>query len=125
MHDMTIVTAEVKLTGRQLLDQLKAGSATQVALLADDLTSGRVVVDRLTRPQARRLTGCSFGYQNTVAHLAPHERQRVRCGFEKLSEYHNKKTDHQIEIWIRKHGVDRVFAALDRLTSLTSLVAAE
>jgi hypothetical protein len=130
MHGITNLTVERKLTGRQLERELKAMTAAQRALMADDLASGRVVVDRWTRRQARRQTGCSFGYQNTIAHLTPHDRQRVRCGFAKLSDFHNNKpSEAAIERFLKRADFEvayRVFTQmLEQRTRPGTAVAAE
>jgi hypothetical protein len=117
MFQVKSVIVECRLTGRQLARQIKASTPTQLALLADDLSTGRMEVKRHTARQARLLTGCSFGYQNTVAHLEPHERQRVRCGFAKLSDFHNNKkpTERQIEHFLNRADFDLAYKVFERM----------
>src|SRR5262249_4589261 len=115
MLEITQVVPELKLTGRQLDRQVKASNPTQRALLANDLETGRTKVDRYTRRQSRLLAKCSLGYQNTVAHLEPHERQRVRCGFAKLSDFYNHKkpTEQQIERYLNRADFDLAYRVFE------------
>jgi hypothetical protein len=106
---------ECKLSGRELDRQLdrkvRGSNATQRALLANDLQTGRVVVDRLTARQARLLTGCSFGYQNAVAHLSAFQMAWLRSGRTTMAEVVKRPSEAAIERFLERdfEGVYRVF----------------
>jgi hypothetical protein len=92
-------------------------SPARRALLAVDIAAGKVVVDDLTRAQARALTGASVGYVHTAAELTPAQREQVECGLLSLSAIHNgSPTDAAIDRFVAKAGANRVMAALDRYT---------
>jgi hypothetical protein len=139
------------ISGRKLAKRLHKGmSPTFAALLAHDLEAGKVVLHRLTRSQARALTGASLGYVATVARLTPEERQQVQRGHLSLASLHNKPKSDSFKTFANAtkeveaelgHAditvgdfVDRVFAklgdgvlaaALDRYTQPRFAFAAE
>ena len=103
----------------------RSPSPTQLALLAHALSTGMTRVERFTSKQARLLTGASFGYTNTVAHLSDRERDALRGGFLSLSECHNRPpTDAAVDRIVAKLGAERVLDALDRLTRPAAKVPA-
>jgi hypothetical protein len=121
---MEVIGNVLRVNGRELARRLKTTTATRRALLAADLSAGRIELHHLTRKQARAIAGCSYGYQNTVEKLDPHQRERVRNGWASLAEFHNRqKTDDQIDRFIKKVGPDRVFARYEWLTAPVAIAA--
>jgi hypothetical protein len=113
-----IPSAVREINGRKLAKRCKSLSPAHRALLAVALETGDVRLARLTRAQARLLTGASRGYVVTVRRLTPAERRQVELGLVSLVSLHNRPpTDADIDRFIRKAGANRVLAAIDRFTS--------
>jgi hypothetical protein len=105
----------------RLLHSLDAGGK---AMLAADLAAGRLVIVGPTLEQARGLTGASRGYTYTAATLSPTQRQAVRRGHVKLVDIHLRHrslSDAGIDRLVRRLGPDRLWSAIDRLTSPPSI----
>jgi hypothetical protein len=105
----------------QLLHSLDAGGK---AMLAADLAAGRLVIANPTLEQARGLTGASRGYTHTAATLSPTQRQAVRRGHIKLVDIHLRHrslSDAGSDRLVRRLGPDRLWSAIDRLTSPPSI----
>jgi len=113
-----------KINGRELARHRNI-RADHRALLAADLTRGRLGVFNLTRQQALAVTRASSGYLATATQLTPEQRAKVEYGRVSLSELHNhhEPSNATIERIVRA-APDRVLAALDKLTR-PALVAAE
>ncbi len=62
----------------------------------------------------------SISYVASLRHISTDERERLACGAITLSTLHNKYrrrlSDADVERVIKKIGVGRVFAAIDKLT---------
>jgi hypothetical protein len=114
-----------KINGKKLSRRLKSLSPTFLALLANELMSGTAVVSHLTFEQAKAVTGASTGYLTTVRRLTPEQLEQVKREPASLSPFHNKRemTDAEIERRIVKMGIEKVLAAIDRLTAPPVLVA--
>ena len=106
------------IDGHRLSRRLQRGlSATFRALIAYELESGGAKLHHLTRKQSVTLVGANSGYVGTVSRLTPHEREQVANGILSLAAIHNQPpTDVDIDRIVTRIGLDRVMAALDRLT---------
>jgi hypothetical protein len=107
-------------TGRELTLHLHRLGPAGRGLLASDLIAGRAIVENLTARQARDLTHACFSYVRAARLLSPLQRSRVRCGILPLASVarHRKPvTDSDLDKLITEVGADRVFAALDRITT--------
>ena len=97
MHDMSNVGAEVKVSTWSELRR-RLATATGKALIDHDLRTGGITIEGGVPAEiSRAVTGVPRGYQCTVAGLDRCDRDRMRNGWATISEYHNKKTDRQIE----------------------------
>jgi hypothetical protein len=107
------------IVGKKLARRVRKGlSATHRALLAYELEIGASAVQGFPRREACRLTGASLGYVATLAKATAAEVEAVKKGKLSLSALHNKPpTDAQVDATIIKLGIERVFAAIDRLTA--------
>lgn len=86
------LAAPVYVSGRQLDSRIRHATAAELAAIADDLKSGRLVVTKLTGKQAdRAVRFASFGF------------------------------DRDADRAIQRLGADRMLAALDRWTSPSSI----
>jgi hypothetical protein len=75
--------------GRTFDSMLRRSSASQRAVIADDIHTGRLVVSPLTARQSRLLATASQGYTHTASKLTDSERTAVING-QSLSAIHNK-----------------------------------
>jgi hypothetical protein len=116
---------EIKIDGAAFHRRVRKATPTERALYAHDLQAGLIGIGPFTGPQARFLAQCSFGYQNTVNKLAPHELERLRRGWVKLAELHNTMTDGDVLRLVKRIGADRVLRAIDMLTAPPQMIAAE
>jgi hypothetical protein len=96
MPSIQSIPAVVQITGRQLTRKIKAASARERALIADDLHSGRLVVTSFTQQQAVRVV-----------------------------LFVNDTFDLQADLAIERLGADRILSALDRVTRPMMSEAAE
>jgi hypothetical protein len=96
------------IDGRALNRMLRGSTASQRAIIADDLRTGRLVVSPLTGPQSRLLTGASYGYAYTASKITDAERVAVKLG-KSLSARHAKPS-----FWAAvARAMDEVFAEND------------
>ncbi|MGX1320498.1 hypothetical protein AB7M17_003951 [Bradyrhizobium sp. USDA 377] len=91
MPSLQLNDAGVYLTGRQLDRKIRCASTSELAAIADDLKSGRIIVTNFTEQQADRA---------------------VRF----VAVAYDRQADRTIE----RLGAERVFAALDRATAPTT-----
>jgi hypothetical protein len=124
----TFAPFAASIDGRQLSRRLKNLSPAKRALLALDLERGGL--HHSTRPQSAKLAQVSRSYIATVSRASDEERKRLANGCTSLSSIHNQYrrrpvTDADVERIVKKIGVSRVFAALDKLTAPQHLEAAE
>src|SRR5262245_11930624 len=73
------------LSGRALAREVRKQDAVSRAMLAAELTAGRIVLEKLTPKQAQQLTHSSYGYACAARRLSPLERSAVRSGHLKLA----------------------------------------
>jgi hypothetical protein len=71
-----------------------------------------------------------LSYLNTIRKASDDERKRLACGRLSLSSLHNAHrrrpvSDADVEAMVKKIGPDRIWRALDRLTSPMRFEAAE
>jgi hypothetical protein len=95
MHSINPNNARVHIvcmTGRQLNRKLRDATASDRALIADDLRSGTLVVTDLTTQQARHLVAASL----VVAF---------------------RHVPDEVDQAIERLGVDRIWRALDKFTA--------
>jgi hypothetical protein len=112
------------VTGREFNRLLHSLDAAGKAVVAADLAAGRLVIAKPTLEQARGLTGASRGYAHTATTLSPTQRQAVRSGHIKLVDIHLRHpslSDARIDRLVRRLGPDRLWSAIDRLTSPPSI----
>ncbi len=113
--------------GRHLSRRLKKLDIAKRALLARDLERGVVRLQNLTRAQAVAIARVPSSYVGTVQHASADERKLLACGSLTLSALHHRRrpvSDADVERIVVKIGCDRIWRALDKITSPT-LVAAE
>jgi hypothetical protein len=105
--------------GQYLAREARKGNATQRAELAAEAVGAHV--HELTVGQAVALTGASRTYVAELRRMTELERAAVAAGRIKLSDRvnhsHKSANDADLDKMIREIGVDRVFAALDRITT--------
>jgi hypothetical protein len=109
----------VRVSGRQLKHVLRRASPAQKAKMAADMIAGHLVPERLTRAQAKALSGGSQTYIHVACRLSPMERQQVNCGVLTLSDVARRSrvpTNRQIDELVHKVGAQRFYDALDRIT---------
>ena len=114
--------------GRELSRRLRKLTPAERAILAFDLQCGSLI--RPTPSQAAAVTKASIRYVNTISRATAEERELLECGRLSVSALHSKYrrpvTDADIERFVVKIGLDRVWRALDRVTAPElPLVAAE
>jgi hypothetical protein len=112
------------VTGRAFNRLLRSLDAGGKAVVAADLAAGRLVIANPTLEQARGLAGASRGYTHTASTLSPTQRQAVRYGHIKLVDIHLRHpslSDAGIDRLVRRLGPDRLWSAIDRLTSPPSI----
>ena len=112
------------VTGREFNQLLRSLDAAGKAVITADLAAGRLVIANPTLEQARGLTGASRGYAHTATTLSPTQRQAVRSGHIKLVDIHLRHpslSDAGIDRLVRRLGPDRLWSAIDRLTSPPSI----
>jgi hypothetical protein len=66
--------------GRDVARKAKHNSASNRALLAADLCTGRVMIERLTPRQAQQLARASYSYAHVARGLLPLERAAIESG---------------------------------------------
>jgi hypothetical protein len=106
--------------GRDVARKAKRNSASNRALLAADLCTGRVIIERLTPRQAQQLARASYGYAHVVRGLLPLERAAIESGTLSLANVARRRNFHsdaKIENVVRAFGPGRVLAVLKRMTS--------
>jgi hypothetical protein len=107
------------INGRELAHRLRLLSPAKRALLAHDLQHGSLY--NLTRPQAAAVARVSISYVASLRHISADERERLQCGAITLSALHNKYrrplSDADVERVVKRIGVGRVFAVIDKLTA--------
>lgn len=91
MPSLQLNDTGVHLTGRQLDRRIRRASASELAAIANDLKSGRLIVTNFTEQQADRAV------------------RFVAVAY-----------DRQADRTIQRLGAERVFAALDRATAPAS-----
>ena len=108
------------VTGWRLNELLKRASATDRALIANDLARGVLQVLRPTHAQVAALAHVSTGYVGTVSRLTGDERVRVARGQLSLSRLHKRRhivTDTEIDRLGAQYGAEAFLRALDRVTT--------
>lgn len=107
--------------GRTLARRLRGMTPAEKALAAYEATTGGVVIQELSRRQAARLFGASYGYVAAVGDLTPNERDHLRNGaVSLLSEAHRRRsrsqTDAAFERFVATIGINRAWSLFERLT---------
>jgi hypothetical protein len=99
--------------------QARKGNATKRALLAVEAIGADIY--GLTLAQATALARANHTYVTALRGMTDLERAAVKAGRIKLSDCVNHRnkpvTDGDLDKLIAEVGVDRVFAALDRITT--------
>jgi hypothetical protein len=110
------------ITGRELNHLIRTASAPNRALLARELEQGQLRIVVPTRRQAAGLAHVSTGYVTTVGSLAQEQRLQLACGLLSLSDLHNRRRsiDTEIDRIVAKYGAERIMAALERATALST-----
>ncbi len=106
--------------GRNLRRILKRLSASERALLAADLETGAIHLDKLSRAQSTALLEVAGSYVESARKASPDERRQIAAGRIGLSRLHNRHrheptSDAQIERLFVKLGPERVSRVLDRI----------
>lgn len=109
MHSLNPNTIPVHITGRKLNRKLRDASASERAVIIDDLRTGRLIITDFTTGQTRQLAAVSL----VAADRRPPDEERRAA-----------RLDHQADLAVERLGVDRIFRALDKITS-PQLAAAE
>jgi hypothetical protein len=91
------------VSGRALALELKNASATQRAAIAADIASGRVIVTPLPVRWANRICNAN----------------QIRAKAARTNKQ-KSASDDRLDRLLNELGIDRVFGALDRLTSPVS-----
>ena len=118
--DGAIAPTVYNFDGRYLSRRLKKLDIAKRALLARDLERGVVHLKNLTRAQAVAIARVPSSYVGTVQHASDEDLGRLACGSLTMSALHHRRrpvTDADVERIVKKIGVSRVFAVIDRLTA--------
>jgi len=116
------------IDGRQLNWRLKRLSPARRALIAHALEHGSLHLQNPTRKQAAALARVSTCYVGALNRASFEERRALEQGRLSLSALQHRRrpvTDADVEKIVKKIGVGRVFAVIDRLTAPQHLEAAE
>jgi hypothetical protein len=114
------IYAAVHIDGRALDRLLRRSTASQRAVIADDLRTGRLEVGPYTERQARTLAKASYGYTNIAGKLTEAQRFGVRSGSRKLSAFERREPSPEYFDRLVERFPNQVMAALDRHTAPTA-----
>jgi hypothetical protein len=113
--------------GRDVARKARRNSASNRALLAADLCTGRVIIERLTPRQAQQLARASYSYAHVARGLLPLERAAIEGGTLSLANVARRRnlSDAKIERVVRAFGPSRVLAVIERMAGAAQATAAE
>ena len=111
--------APVVVSGRAFSRLRQEASATERALLSNAARLGAIVVTPLLASQADKLTGANTQYSCLAHRLSPAQQHNLRAGHYTLGRIasQTREPDYKADKAVRKLGISRLQAALDRATA--------
>ncbi|MCP1765149.1 hypothetical protein [Bradyrhizobium japonicum] len=118
----------LSIEGRKLSRRVSKLDAANRALLAHSLERGSLHLLNPTRKQAAALARVSACYVGALNRASSDERRALEQGALSLSALQHRRrpmTDDDVERVVKRFGISRIFAVIDRLTAPQHMEAAE